>query len=109
MSLLTAAIGALLDIGARNGYISPPLADHAQSGTALDLKLPAIEDPRIRHVMADAVALEVDSDSCDLVFCAEVPCRSEHGLLRAGQTDKSYGSGTPAANGAMASILRGHT
>ena len=72
MSLLPRELGAVLDIGARDGYISRRLADHAQSVTALDLELPAIDDPRITCVKGDATALEFDSGSFDLVFCAEV-------------------------------------
>ena len=72
MDLLPHGLDTVLDVGARDGFISKRLADRARRVTALDLELPVIDDPRITCVKGNATALDFDSDSFDLVFCAEV-------------------------------------
>ncbi|TAM43291.1 MAG: class I SAM-dependent methyltransferase [Burkholderiaceae bacterium] len=63
---------AVLDIGARDGFISKLLIDHCSIVTALDLEQPAIEHERIRCVKGDITALYFADASFNLVFCAEV-------------------------------------
>lgn len=64
--------GAVLDVGARDGYISVRLADRFDSVTALDLQMPSISDERVRCVVGDVTRLSFPSDSFDVVVCAEV-------------------------------------
>lgn len=47
MDLLPQGLDTVLDVGARDGFISKRLADRARRVTALDLELPQIDDPRI--------------------------------------------------------------
>lgn len=72
MSLLPENGDAVLDIGARDGFISKLLANHFLKVTALDLELPSIEHERIQCVKGDITALSFSDNSFDLVFCAEV-------------------------------------
>ncbi|MBK9574230.1 MAG: class I SAM-dependent methyltransferase [Rhodoferax sp.] len=71
MALLPPGTSAL-DIGARDGFISKLLADRFADVTALDLRQPQINHPRIQCVQGDITALSFPDDSFDLVFCAEV-------------------------------------
>lgn len=61
-----------LDIGARDGHFSLLLANRYDSVTALDLSLPMVRHARVRCVQGNAASLPFDSNSFDLVFCAEV-------------------------------------
>lgn len=63
---------SVLDIGARDGFITRLLADRIPKVTALDLEKPGIDDPRIACVAGDVTRLEFPDTSFDLVFCAEV-------------------------------------
>lgn len=72
MSLLPEGGNSVLDIGARDGFISRLLADHFSMVTALDLEQPSIEHERIQCVRGDITALHFADDSFTLVFCAEV-------------------------------------
>lgn len=72
MSLLPEGGCSVLDIGARDGFISRLLADHFSMVTALDLEQPSIEHERIQCVKGDITALTFANASFNLVFCAEV-------------------------------------
>lgn len=72
MALLPGAMDSVMDIGARDGFISRLLAERADRVTALDLELPVIEHPRVHCVKGDVTALDFDDGVFDLVFCAEV-------------------------------------
>ena len=72
MSLLPKDIESVLDIGARDGFISKLLADRVRSVTALDLSVPEIDDARIHCVKGDATALDFEDASFNLIMCAEV-------------------------------------
>ena len=73
MSLLPEGeFDSVLDVGARDGFISRLLTDHFSTVTALDLEQPSIEHERIRCVKGDITALHFADASFNLVFCAEV-------------------------------------
>jgi len=72
MRLLPGNLDSVLDIGARDGFISKLLAGHFPNVTALDLEEPRIDDERIRCVKGDVAGLNFPDASFDLVFCAEV-------------------------------------
>ncbi|CAD5375224.1 Methyltransferase family protein [Rubrivivax sp. A210] len=72
MSLVPMRTFSVLDVGARDGYLSRQLADRSVAVTALDLAMPQIDDARIRCVKGNATALPFEDGSFDLVFCAEV-------------------------------------
>jgi hypothetical protein len=72
MRLLPGNLDSVLDIGARDGFISKLLAGHFLKVTALDLEEPRIDDERIRCVKGDVTGLNFPDASFDLVFCAEV-------------------------------------
>ncbi len=72
MSMLPEGGNAVLDVGARDGFISKLLADHFSTVTALDLEQPSIEHERIQCVKGDITALGFADASFNLVFCAEV-------------------------------------
>lgn len=78
MNLVPNSIASVLDVGARDGYISKKLADKGFRVVALDLDTPKIDDPRITCVKGDATALQFTSQYFDMVFVAEVlehiPC-----------------------------------
>ena len=63
---------SVLEIGARDGYLSRPLAEHFQEVTALDLEKPAFEFPRVTTVAGNATKLQFPDASFDCVLCAEV-------------------------------------
>src|SRR5262249_61240471 len=84
MRLLPDNLDSVVDVGARDGFISKLLAGHFPKVTALDLEEPRIDDERIRCVKGDVTGLKFPDDSFDLVFCAEgnepIPSRT---LVRA--------------------------
>ena len=63
---------SVLDVGARDGYLTRLLTDYFASVTALDLERPSIEHDRVTCVEGDVTRLELASDSFDVVLCAEV-------------------------------------
>lgn len=64
--------GAVLDIGARDGWFSVILAERFNKVIALDLEKPSIEHPGVQCVKGDAADLNFADKEFDLVFCAEV-------------------------------------
>ena len=62
----------VLDIGARDGYISGLLTRRFEAVTALDLEKPGFDIPRVRTVKGDVTDLEFPDDHFDAVFCSEV-------------------------------------
>jgi hypothetical protein len=72
MALLPGNLGSVLDIGARDGFISKLLAGRFPNVTALDLEEPRIDDERIHCVKGDVTGLNFPDASFDLVLCAEV-------------------------------------
>lgn len=63
---------SVLEIGARDGYISRRLADRFAEVTALDLERPTFEYPRVTPVAGDVTKLQFANDTFDCVVCTEV-------------------------------------
>ena len=63
---------SVLDVGARDGFISRLLVNHFSMVTALDLEEPSIEHERIKCVKGDIADLQFADNSFSFVFCAEV-------------------------------------
>ena len=63
---------SVLEIGARDGYFSRPLAERFAEVTALDLEKPNFQLPRVTTVAGDATKLQFPDNSFDCVLCAEV-------------------------------------
>jgi SAM-dependent methyltransferase len=72
MRLLPSGINTVLDIGARDGFISRLLAERFPTVTALDLDKPSIDHRRVHCVQGDVTGLDFHDVSFDLVFCTEV-------------------------------------
>lgn len=63
---------SILEIGARDGYLSRPLTEHFPEVTALDLEKPTFEFPQVTTVAGDATKLQFPDELFDCVLCAEV-------------------------------------
>jgi ubiquinone/menaquinone biosynthesis C-methylase UbiE len=63
---------SVLDIGARDGHFSRLLTEHFAEVTALDLRKPPFEFPRVVTVEGDVTNLDFADGSFDCVFCTEV-------------------------------------
>ncbi|MGH9751245.1 MAG: methyltransferase domain-containing protein [Blastocatellia bacterium] len=72
MNIIPKGRDSVLDVGARDGYLSRLLTEHFASVTALDLEKPLIAHDRITCVEGDVTRLELAGDSFDVVLCAEV-------------------------------------
>ncbi len=72
MSQLPTGGRSVLDIGARDGFISRLLTNHFSMVTALDLEPPSIVHDRIDCIRGDITSLNMADASFDLVLCAEV-------------------------------------
>ncbi|MDX2151351.1 MAG: class I SAM-dependent methyltransferase [Bryobacteraceae bacterium] len=72
LALLPEGRRTVLDVGARDGHFSLLLADRFAEVTALDLRPPAVQHPKVRNVAGDATRLDFGDGSFDVVFCAEV-------------------------------------
>jgi len=72
LALIPDSAPSVLDIGAREGYISIKLTDIFDSVTALDLEKPNIVDDNVTCVQGDATDLQFFDKSFHTVFCSEV-------------------------------------
>lgn len=72
---------SVLDVGARDGYVTGQLAALFESVTALDLEAPQIAMERVTCVAGDATRLDFSDDSFDAVVCTEVLEHIPCGLL----------------------------
>jgi len=72
LALVPDGINTVLDVGARDGFITYLLADRYPMVTALDLEKPQIVHSRIICVKGNITALDFPSGSFDLVVCTEV-------------------------------------
>ena len=72
IGLLPAGGESVLDIGARDGFISRLLTSHFSKVTALDLEMPLIDHEQIQCVKGNIADLHFPNAAFSLVFCAEV-------------------------------------
>jgi SAM-dependent methyltransferase len=72
LALLPASGRSVLDVGARDGYLSRLLAERFDHVVALDLEPPSIAHARIECVKGDATALAYADETFDAVVCSEV-------------------------------------
>jgi protein-L-isoaspartate O-methyltransferase len=72
MRLMPCGLTSVLEIGARDGYMSRRLGDLFKRVTALDLEKPSFDDTRIETVKGDVRNLQFPDGSFDVVLCAEV-------------------------------------
>lgn len=72
MEILPKSRASVLEIGARDGYISRLLTLHFREVTALDLVKPELPDSNIRCVAGDVRALTYPDGHFDVVVCTEV-------------------------------------
>jgi 2-polyprenyl-3-methyl-5-hydroxy-6-metoxy-1,4-benzoquinol methylase len=63
---------SVLDIGARDGYISNLLAADFDAVTALDLEEPQVSNQKVVGVKGDVTQLEYPDNAFDVVVCTEV-------------------------------------
>jgi SAM-dependent methyltransferase len=63
---------SVLDIGARDGYISNLLAQDFDAVTALDLETPQVSNKKVVAVKGDITKLEYPDNTFDVVVCTEV-------------------------------------
>jgi len=63
---------AVLDIGARDGYISQLLAGRYERVTALDLVKPSFDIDRVETIQGNVLALQFPDNAFDTVVCMEV-------------------------------------
>lgn len=75
----------VLEIGARDGYITRLLASRFDAVTALDLRQPSIDAAGVTCVAGDVRSLQFPADHFDVVLCSEVlehipPCRPSAGV-----------------------------
>lgn len=82
LSLIPGRGPSVLDIGARDGYISAKLTGFFDSVTALDLEKPAIAHENVICVRGDATSLHFPDGSFHTVFCSEVLEHIPPGLLQ---------------------------
>ena len=72
LRLLTDRCDSVLDVGARDGYVTKLLAEHFQRVVALDLTRPLIDHPRVTCVTGDVTRLNFPDGSMECIVCAEV-------------------------------------
>jgi len=69
---LPTGLNSVLDVGARDGFISRKLAERVTNVVALDLECPSIVHERIQCMAGDVTRLGIADATFDLVLCAEV-------------------------------------
>ena len=72
VDIMPKGFSTLLDVGARNGYISSQLTPYFRSITVLDLKKPELNKENIICVRGDVTHLEFMDNSFDVILCSEV-------------------------------------
>ena len=72
MRLVPRGLQTVLDVGARDGFMSRALTAHFEQVVALDLEKPQFVIERVQAVKGDITALDFGDNSIDVVFCAEV-------------------------------------
>jgi SAM-dependent methyltransferase len=79
--ILPAQRASVLDIGARDGFISSLLAEHFGRVVALDVVMPQFEAGRVTLIQGDVAHLAFRDNSFDVVCCLEVLEHIPTGLL----------------------------
>ncbi|MDD3107761.1 MAG: class I SAM-dependent methyltransferase [Alistipes sp.] len=69
---ITPSAARVLEIGARDCYLSRRLTARYAEVVALDLTAPTIQEPGIEPVAGDVTALQFEDATFDTVFCTEV-------------------------------------
>jgi hypothetical protein len=72
LAVLPKGHSTVLEIGARDGYISRILTNYFEEVTALDLEKPPFTIDRVHPVKGDVTHLEYPDNGFDVVFCTEV-------------------------------------
>ena len=72
LEIVPKGYSSILDIGARDGYISNLLLQHFESVTALDLEEPQVPNEKIFAAKGDITDLRYADDAFDVVICTEV-------------------------------------
>jgi hypothetical protein len=72
MAIIPTDRSTVLEIGARDGYISNLLPTIFETVTALDLEKPKISNTNVISVKGDVTHLEYSDNSFDVVLCSEV-------------------------------------
>jgi|SRR5579862_1321170 len=72
IGLLPRNRSTVMDIGARDGFISQLLTDYFKGVTALDLEMPDFDFPGVIPVCGDVTSLQFSDDAFDVVCCLEV-------------------------------------
>jgi hypothetical protein len=72
LALIPVGRTSILDVGARDGYISCLLASSFREVVALDLERPQVPDGRVTTVKGDVTCLQFSDNAFDSVVCAEV-------------------------------------
>jgi ubiquinone/menaquinone biosynthesis C-methylase UbiE len=72
LAIVPKGFSTVLDVGARDGFISNLLVDYFDTVTALDLNASKISNDNIVTVQGDVTCLDYSQDSFDVVLCTEV-------------------------------------
>jgi len=72
LSVVPKHFASVLDVGAREGYISDLLAQDFEQVTALDLEEPHVSNPKTIAVKGDVTQLTYPDNYFDVVTCTEV-------------------------------------
>lgn len=72
ITIIPKGYSSILDVGAKDGYISKLLSPYFKKVTALDLEEPKSVGPNICTVKGDVTRLEFSDNNFDVVLCTEV-------------------------------------
>jgi 2-polyprenyl-3-methyl-5-hydroxy-6-metoxy-1,4-benzoquinol methylase len=81
MKIIPKGRSTVLDIGARDGYLSRLLTSYFDTVTSLNLERPSFDIARVLPVKGDITELEYQDNHFDTVSCAKVLEHIPPGLL----------------------------